>query len=142
MFGADDVTEIERAVQLAVAPAFLLTGIFALLNVLAGRLGRLVDRERAVREGHSAAIEGEAAVLAQRGRAIRLAISACVVAAITLCALIVVSFAGVFFQLAAALLIAALLIAAMVTLTAALAMFLVEIRLAARHLALAGDDTE
>jgi len=33
-FGAADVAELERAISQAIAPAFLLTGIFGLLNVL------------------------------------------------------------------------------------------------------------
>ena len=45
MFGVEDVAEIERAIQAAIAPAFLLTGIFSLLNVLTGP-PRPVDRPR------------------------------------------------------------------------------------------------
>src|SRR6187551_2991266 len=35
-----------RAIQLALAPVFLLTGIAGLLNVMTGRLARIVDRGR------------------------------------------------------------------------------------------------
>ncbi len=136
VFGAADITEIERAIQLAIAPAFLLTGIFSVLNVMVSRLGRLIDRERAIREGRSPALIGERVLLARRARAVHYAISGCVVAAITLCTLIVVSFAGVFFELAAALILAVLLIVAMLTMMAALVLFLVEVRLASRHLPL------
>jgi Protein of unknown function (DUF2721) len=60
------VEEIERAISQSIAPAFLLTGIFAALNVLTGRLARLIDRERAIRNGLSPALPGERARLARR----------------------------------------------------------------------------
>ena len=37
------ITTISEAIQLAVAPVFLLTGIGAILSVLTTRLGRVVD---------------------------------------------------------------------------------------------------
>jgi hypothetical protein len=42
----DNVPDIARAIQLAVAPVFLLTGIAALLGVMANRLSRIIDRWR------------------------------------------------------------------------------------------------
>ena len=139
LFGIDDVAEIERAIQQAIAPAFLLTGIFGLLNVLAGRLGRLIDRERAIRAGASPALPGERRVLSLRARSIHRAITGCVVAAILLCALIVAAFAGVFLALRVAWVLALLLTAAMLAMIWALAMFLREVRLASRHLPLEHD---
>jgi len=40
------VTTIAHQIQLAVAPVFLLAGIGSILNVLAGRLARVVERAR------------------------------------------------------------------------------------------------
>ncbi len=37
---------VTSAIQLALTPAFLLTGISSLLNVMTGRLSRIVDRGR------------------------------------------------------------------------------------------------
>ena len=37
---------ISQIMQAAVSPVFLLTGVGALLNVLSGRLGRIIDRLR------------------------------------------------------------------------------------------------
>ena len=37
---------IAHAIQLAIAPVFLLTGIAALLGVMANRLARIIDRAR------------------------------------------------------------------------------------------------
>jgi predicted signal transduction protein with EAL and GGDEF domain len=136
VFGIDDVAEIERAIQLAIAPAFLLTGIFSLLNVVCSRLARLVDRERTIRNGNSPALPGEPAHLGLLVRYGHHAIAYCVTAAILLCSLIVVSFGGVFFGLRVALVLAVLLILAMFSLASALVLFLLEVRLAARHLPL------
>ena len=140
LFGAEDVAEIERAIQLAIAPAFLLTGIFSLLNVLAGRLGRLIDRERSIRNGLAPALPGERRRLAQRARCVHRAVSACVLAAIMLCSLIVTSFGGIFLGLRVAWLLAVLLVAAMLSMVGALTLFLGEVRLASSHLPLDHDD--
>ena len=47
---AENLTTVAHVIQLAVAPVFLLTGIGAILSVLTGRLGRLVDRFRVLTE--------------------------------------------------------------------------------------------
>jgi MFS family permease len=140
LFGAADVAELERAIQQAIAPAFLLTGIFSLLNVLAGRLARLIDRERSIRNNLSPALPGERRRLSQRARCAHNAIAGCVLAAILLCSLIVVAFAGVFLGLRIAWVLGGLLIAAMLALIGALGLFLQEVRLAAHHLPLQDDD--
>ncbi|MEP0495803.1 MAG: DUF2721 domain-containing protein, partial [Paraglaciecola sp.] len=41
-----NVPDIAEIIQLAVAPVFMLTGIAGFLNVMSGRLGRIVDRAR------------------------------------------------------------------------------------------------
>ena len=140
MFSAHDVAELERTIQLAIAPAFLLTGIFSALNVLAGRLGRLIDRERSIRNNLSPALPGERRRLAERAWHIHRAITCCVLAAMALCALIVISFGGAFLGLAVAWVLAGLLIGAMLLLAAALGFFLTEVRLASHHLPLTGDE--
>ena len=45
--------EVASAIQLAVAPAFLLTGIGATLTVMTNRLARIIDRFRVLNEIHS-----------------------------------------------------------------------------------------
>ena len=51
----EELSIVSHVIQLAVAPAFLLTGIAAIISVLAMRLGRVVDRYRVLveREVHS-----------------------------------------------------------------------------------------
>ena len=43
--------EIASVIQMAVAPAFLLTGVGAILAVMTARLTRIVDRFRVLNEG-------------------------------------------------------------------------------------------
>lgn len=44
------VSNASEVIQLAIAPVFLLMGVSALLGVLTGRLGRVVDRFRALND--------------------------------------------------------------------------------------------
>src|SRR5258708_39210411 len=53
------VFDIARVIQLAIAPVFLLTAIGTIINALISRLGRAVDRRRAVEDLLDAS-EGEA----------------------------------------------------------------------------------
>jgi len=46
----DSFNDIARAIQLALAPVFLLTGIAGMLNAMAGRLSRIIVG-RALTEG-------------------------------------------------------------------------------------------
>ena len=48
-------SDMARTIQLAIAPVFLLAGIGAFLNVIAGRLARVVDRARHLEDLHPAA---------------------------------------------------------------------------------------
>jgi hypothetical protein len=94
---------ISHVIQLAVAPVFLLAGVGAILNVMANRLSRVVDRARAL-ELKLAAAEGEAkaeltqrlANLSRRARIISHAMVLCVVTAVLVCAVIIVLFVGEF----------------------------------------------
>lgn len=107
--------------------------------MLTGRLGRLIDRERAIRNGLAPPLAGELRRLAQRARCLHHAIGASVTAAILLCSLIVASFGGVFLGLKLAWILALLLVAAMLALVGALGLFLAEVRLASAHLPLEHD---
>ena len=79
------IADITRAIQLAVAPVFLLTAIGTLITALNNRLGRAVDRRRIVQErlqdagrGDAAEARRELARLVQRSRLIYFAILAAV----------------------------------------------------------------
>lgn len=56
---------VQQAIQLSVAPVFLLTGIAGLLGVMANRLARIIDRARAVSSGAGEPSE-RAVILARR----------------------------------------------------------------------------
>jgi Ni/Fe-hydrogenase subunit HybB-like protein len=131
--GVGDVEEMRATMQAAIAPAFLITAIMSALGMLAQRLSRVLDRERAIGNG-SAAFPGERNGLAQRAQALHIAIALHVVAALLICLLIMTSFAGPFLGLRTGLLLGIILIVALGSLMAGLACFLQEVRLSAYHL--------
>ena len=49
-FNMENFAEIGSVIQMAVAPAFLLTGLGAILTVMGHRLARIVDRFRVLKE--------------------------------------------------------------------------------------------
>ena len=58
-----DIGDLAKAIQLALAPVFLLTGIGALINVMTGRLARIVDRGRAFAEGQVSCVSCDHAAI-------------------------------------------------------------------------------
>ena len=132
-----DVTSIAHVIQLAVAPVFLLTGVGAILSVLVNRLGRVVDRFRALErsqpEAHQAAlaaIDAEMETLTRRARMIHWAIGFCTGCALLVCVVIATLFVGSIAAVEMPGVIAALFVAAMLSLVAGLLCFLREIALA------------
>jgi len=134
MFNTAPLTDISHVIQLAIAPVFLLTAIATILNVLAGRLGRAVDRRR-VLAAALLKLEGDIAALAKeelayelrRVKLIYFAITAAVFAALLVAALISLAFIDPFVELDFNKLIAVLFILAMVALVASLSILLREI---------------
>lgn len=126
------VHDIARAIQLALAPAFLLTAIASLLNVFANRLARIVDRSRALKRGADPESErdGEAEVLQRRVHLVRWAISLGTMAALFVALVIATAFVGFLLQVNVSLPVAALFVAAMVSLVFGLCFFLWEVALA------------
>jgi hypothetical protein len=93
------IVDVANAIQLALAPVFLLTGIAGLLNVMTGRLARIIDRARALTEPPGGttglspdAIARELQALEQRRHFTSIAIMACTAAALLLCTVIVALF--------------------------------------------------
>lgn len=131
------ITSVAHAIQLAVAPVFLLTGIGAVLAVLTNRLGRVIDRGRVLHgqlltevEPDETDIELQLSVLNRRARLINWAISLCTACALLICAVIAILFVGSFVPMNVAPPIALLFIAAMLALFMGLTAFLREIYLA------------
>ena len=129
-----NVVDIAHLVQMAVAPVFLLTGVGAILSVLTTRLARVIDRGRQLdqwildgqgRDHHT----HELSILAKRNRIINLAISMATLSAFLVCSVILVVFASQVFtdRTTFGNLLAALFVLAMLSLIAALVLFLCEI---------------
>lgn len=126
------VHDIARVIQMALAPAFLLSGIAALLNVFANRLARIVDRTR-VLEARATAAPGDAeelGTLRRRGELVRGAITMGTGAALLVSLVIGVAFVGFLARMNFAMIVAGLFVAAMGALTLALGFFLREVVLA------------
>jgi hypothetical protein len=130
------VVEIGGVIQLAVAPVFLLAGIAGILNVLTGRLARVVDRARRLEDAIDAgaddggAIERQLLVLGRRARLMNRAITLITLSALLVAVVVITLFLSAFFDFRASLAIASLFILAMVCLTLALLLFLREVFLA------------
>lgn len=135
------ISTIAQTIQLAIAPVFLLAGIGAILNVLAGRLARVVDRSRVLEELHAKS-EGEEhqryvrelRIVDRRMRLANTAIALIVASAIVVCALVALLFitqlAGLAFRVA----VAVAFVLGMALLVAGLVLFLIEINLALSYL--------
>ena len=128
---------IAHAIQLAIAPVFLLTGIAALLGVMAQRLARVIDRARSVEATWSemnakaqAAARLEIRNLERRRRVCSWSINYCTIAALLICLVIVALFVEEFFATNLKWLAGALFVAAMVALICGLISFLREVYLA------------
>lgn len=134
----DPGTEIiAHAIQLAIAPVFLLTGIAALLGVMATRLARVIDRARSFEQSWPgldakarAAARVEIGNLERRRRVCSWSINYCTTAALLVCLVIVTLFVDEFFATNLKWLAGALFVAAMVALIGGLSCFLREVYLA------------
>lgn len=137
MQGISSISSVAHVIQLAVAPVFLLTGVGAILAVLVNRLGRVVDRFRALeraepeaRDAAQTSIRTEMAVLERRARLIHWAIGLCTSCALLVCMVIACLFLGSVTSLDLSIPIAALFVLAMLSLVSGLLCFLREIALA------------
>jgi hypothetical protein len=100
----DAMPLIAHAIQLAIAPVFLLTGIAGLLGVMANRLARVIDRGRALEEAWRAFDEParaqarvELVYLERRRKLASWSINCCTAAALLVCLVIAVLFLDEFF---------------------------------------------
>ena len=133
------VSTIAQTIQLSLSPVFMLAGIGALLNVLAGRLSRVIDRARALELLHprSSGPEHERHVaelrlLDRRMTIINAALFLAVTSAIMTCLVVALLFVAELAKLHFGTLVAISFILAMVLLIAALVSFMVEVRVSLR----------
>src|SRR5689334_15294980 len=95
----DLTSNIANAIQLALAPVFLLTAISGMLNVMSGRLSRIIDRGRALTEREAVIstyepdeIQNELRMLERRRHITSRAITMFTIAALLVCLVIVTLF--------------------------------------------------
>ena len=129
---AENLTTVSHVIQLAVAPVFLLTGVGAILSVLTGRLGRLVDRYRALTEAQKPLLPKQASelkVLSLRAAWVHWAITLCTVSALFVAIVIGALFVGEVVDINPSRTVSILFILAMTSLIIGLGCFLREISL-------------
>lgn len=133
------VTTIAQTIQLSLAPVFLLAGIGAVLNVIAGRLARVVDRARALERLHprSSGPEHdrhvwELRLLDRRMSVINAALFLCVTSAVAICTVVALLFVAELANLHIGTIVALIFILAMALLVAGLVMFMIEVRMSLR----------
>ena len=133
----DNVTNVARAIQLALAPVFLLTGIAGLLNVMTNRLARIVDRARAIGEGPAMSVlPGQESIavrlqrLERRRHFTSIAITSCTIAALLLCTVVATLFLEAMFDVRLSGLVGVLFTGSTLALVLGLAYFLREVHLA------------
>ena len=136
-----EITNVGQAIQLAVAPVFLLTAIGALLGVMTSRLGRVIDRARLLEKRleeasgqNAAALQKHLKILSRRAKLINLAITFCTITALLVCSVIAILFLGSFVRFDFSVPVAILFILAMILLVMGLLWFLREVFLATASL--------
>ncbi|WP_174285696.1 DUF2721 domain-containing protein [Sphingomonas bacterium] len=129
------VSTIAQTIQLSLSPVFMLAGIGALLNVLAGRLSRVVDRGRVLEALHPGSTGPEhdrhiweLRLLDRRISIINAALFLAVSSAVMTCAVVALLFIGGLAKLHLGTVVALSFIIAMALLIAALVGFMVEVR--------------
>jgi hypothetical protein len=134
------ISSVAHAIQLAVAPAFLLTAIGAMLGVMTTRLARTIDRARLIEDWVKgdpmlvAEHRAEVDVLRRRARLIGVTIGLGTFAALLIASVIGVLSLGAFVSFDASEVVALLFIVAMLSLIVALLLFLREIYVATASL--------
>ena len=134
-----DASAIAQTIQLSVTPVFLLVATGSLLNVIAGRLARVVDRSRNLMERWAETeglehdrIVAELRIADRRMGIINNSILSAVACGIVVCLLVALLFTQAFTGANLGVAASWAFAAAMLLLLVSLIMFLVEVRLAVR----------
>lgn len=136
------LSTVADTIQTAIAPVFLLAGIGAILNVMVGRLARIVDRARAVEQLHPRSTGPEhdrhvweLRLIDRRVTVINSAIFLSVAAALAICLVVALMFVSRLVNFHIGPVVAVAFIVSMLLLMGGLILFLIEVRmsLAAIH---------
>ena len=141
MTDAIPVSTIAHLIQLSIGPVFLLAGVGAILNVLAMRLARVVDRVRLLEEEFADAspvrrrlARAELKRLGLRMKLVNWAITFCTASVLTVCLVVAILFIGGVADISFGRFIAALFVLTMALLVVGCVLFLLEVRMASRNL--------
>jgi hypothetical protein len=139
------IAGIAEVIQLAVAPVFLLAGVGATLNVLAARIGRIIDRARIMEERLPLAVAAEAehlqkrlAILSKRATLINRAIALCVLCGLLVSLVVAALFVSSAVRINLSVPIAIAFVVGLLSLATALVYFLREVFLATNALDFGG----
>jgi hypothetical protein len=139
------VASLVQAIQLAVAPVFLLTGVGATLNVFASRIGRIIDRARIMEDQLTRAapevakdLHARLQVLSTRAKLVNRAIGLSVLSGILVSLVVAALFVSAVVKIDLALPIAVAFVTALVSLATALIYFLREVFIATESLRFGG----
>jgi hypothetical protein len=134
-----NINDVTQAIQLALGPVFLLTGIAGTLNVMTGRLARIIDRGRKLTEDGlptepelRASLRTELHALERRRNLASAAITACTLSALLVCMVISALFLEVILDAPLKWLVGLLFTGSTLALVVGLAYFLKEVHLATR----------
>jgi len=140
-FSQVPVTDVAHAIQLSLAPVFLLNGIGVLLAMMTSRLARIVDRARGLEQRLQHANGDEArdligtlGTISRRARMMNFSITLSTGAALLIALVVALLFASAFAAVSLAAVVSLLFILSMLSLVLALLAFLVEIRVATASL--------
>ncbi len=130
------LSTVSETIQAAIAPVFLLAGLGSMLNVMVGRLARIVDRSRKLQQLHpvSSGPEHERHVwelrlIDRRISVINTAIFLCVSSALAICIVVAVMFVSRLMALHVGAIVAVAFVISMLLLMGGLMFFLYEVRL-------------
>jgi hypothetical protein len=139
------VAGVAQVIQAAVAPVFLLAGVGATLNVLASRIGRIIDRARIMEDRlHTATsdvasdLHARLRVLSRRATLINRAIALCVSCGLLVSLVVAALFVSSSLRIDLAGPIAVAFVIALLSLAAALLLFLREVFIATSSLTFGG----
>lgn len=139
------ITSLAQVIQLAVAPVFLLAGVGSILNVLANRIGRIIDRARLM-EDRLVSSDAETAralhqrlkVLSRRASLINRAIGLCVLSGLLVSLVVAALFVSSSLRLDLAAPISVTFVIALFSLAISLVYFLREVFIATDSLSFGG----
>ncbi|MBM7405757.1 MULTISPECIES: DUF2721 domain-containing protein [Sphingomonas] len=140
------LSTVAETIQVAIAPVFLLAGLGAILNVMVGRLARIVDRSRQLttlqlRGDDPERIQHvqELRLIDGRIRMINNAVYLVVMAAIAICLVVAMLFVAELGNFQIGQVIAVAFIVSMLLLTGGLICFLIEIHMSVRAIRVRSD---